>query len=76
MATNDVTPIFENLPVELNLGQNDQIVGWANATRDPESRWTTITIILDAQSSDKLGNLAEVFDLKAIGFAGIKRRSQ
>lgn len=69
----DAAPIFESLPVELNLGQPEQIVGWAHAFRDPESGKTAITIMLDETTSQRLGNLVDVFELKAIGFAGIKR---
>lgn len=68
--------LIENLPVELNLGQPEQIIGWASASRDPETGKIAIEIILDEVASVKLENLAEVFELKAIGFAGVKRRAK
>jgi len=71
----DSAKLVENLPVELNLGQPEQIIGWASASRDPETGKTTIEIVLDEVASEKLMNLVEVFELKAVGFAGVKRRS-
>lgn len=73
-------PVFENLPVYLNLADSRNsplsAIGIASAVRDPKSGQTNIIITLDEKTSDKLANLAEVFDLKAIGFAGIKKREE
>jgi len=73
-------PLFENLPMHLNLadafGSPMDAIGWAKALQNPVTRKTTLVIELDELTSEKLANLAEVFDLKAIGFAGIKRRPQ
>lgn len=65
--------LIERLPMELNLGQPEVIIGWASASRNSKTRKITLTIELDEYASDKLANLTEVFELKAIGFAGIKR---
>jgi hypothetical protein len=69
-------PLFENLPVQLNLGpmSTQDTVGWADAYREMLTGKTIITITLDRETSQALYNLAEVFELKAIGFAGIKRK--
>lgn len=68
--------IFENLPVQLNLsmtGDPREHIGWASAEKR-EDGTTKIEIVLDPETSKHLENLAEVFDLKAIGFAGIQRK--
>lgn len=69
----DKVKFIERLPVELNLGQPEHIVGWSSAYIDPDTGKITIEIELDEAASEKLKNLEEVFKLKAIGFAGIKK---
>lgn len=68
--------LFEGLPVELNLGHPEQTVGRAKGTWNPDTHKTTIKIELDESTSQALSDLAEVFEFKAIGFAGIKQRPQ
>jgi hypothetical protein len=66
---------IERIPVELNLGQPEQIVGWASIVQDPENKQISIAIVLrDEMGIAKLEDLVEIFDIKAIGFAGVKRR--
>lgn len=67
-------PFEGPLPVHLNLSSlsHDEVIGWARGSRN-EDGTTRITIDLDQDASDKLTNLAEVFELKALGFAGIKK---
>lgn len=68
--------LVENLPMYLNLGDFGNAmsaIGWAKVTLDHATRQRKIEITLDEEASIKLGNLIDVFDLKAIGFAGIKR---
>jgi hypothetical protein len=69
--------LVEQLPMYLNLGDLhnwDSQIGWAKVVRDFEGRHR-IEITLDKEASAKLGNMVDVFDLKAIGFAGIKHPS-
>jgi hypothetical protein len=72
----DVEKVFEGLPVTLNLSDNKSVIGWSSAFRNKSTGETTIVLTLDAESSEKLGDLVEVFKLYAIGFAGIARRPQ
>lgn len=63
------------LPVHLNLAgypNPREVIGWANIYRKVDGTMR-IDISLDEEASSKLTNLAEVFELKALGFAGIKR---
>lgn len=70
--------IFENLPVQLNLGPMSTLdtMGWAKGYREVETGKTVLEITLNEDAAHALGDLVEVFELKAIGFAGIKRKSQ
>jgi hypothetical protein len=71
--------LVENLPMHLNLGDFgmwESHIGWARVVHDTETGQNTIEISLDKESSAKLGNMVDVFDLKAIGFAGIKKRPE
>lgn len=68
--------LVENLPMHLNLGDFgrwESHIGWARVVQDTDTGQNTIEITLDEESSKRLGNMVEVFDLKAVGFAGIKR---
>lgn len=67
---------IENIPVELNLGQPEQIIGWASIVQDRENQQISIVIALrDESGITKLEDLLAMFDIKAIGFAGVKRRA-
>ena len=69
--------MIERVPVELNLGQSEQVVGMATLTKDLDTNEITIEIkLFDDFGIRKLEDLVEVFDIKAIGFAGVKRRTQ
>lgn len=68
--------MIERIPVEMNLGQPEQIIGWASATKHPESGQIIIELVLDEIASGKLETLVEMLEIRAIGFAGIKRRPQ
>lgn len=69
-----------NIPMYLNLSEFGSIrdwssvAGWADVSTDTETGAYKIEIRLDEESSKRLGDMVEVFDLRAIGFAGIKRR--
>lgn len=70
--------LIAGLPVMMNLsmpGDPREVIGWASAEKR-EDGTMKIEIILDPEASAMLENLAEVFDLKALGFAGIKKRPQ
>jgi hypothetical protein len=71
--TGDVTMI-ENVPVELNLGQSEKVVGLADLSKDIGSGRITIEItIFESDVIKKLEDFVDIFEIKAIGFAGIKR---
>lgn len=81
----EIEQIFSGLPVTLNVGfpehlggpgSDTTIIGWSSAYRNKGDGRSTIVIALDPEASEKLKDLVQVFDLKAIGFAGIKRSSQ
>lgn len=72
------TLIIENLPMYLNLGDvitRKSVIGRASAYRNTETGATRLEIDIDPEASKLLDNLREICDLKAIGFAGIMRRS-
>ncbi len=75
MMAGEVTMI-ERIPVELNLGQHEQVVGVASASKDLETEEVTIVISLDPAAGLKLENLLDIFKIKAIGFAGVKREPE
>src|SRR5438477_5573066 len=61
----------------LNLGDYRRLeshIGWSDAFRDTDTGEIRIEIRLDIDGSEKLKALHEIFDLKAIGFAGIARK--
>jgi hypothetical protein len=67
---------IRNLPVQINLsmpGDPRDVIGFADIAVGNDGK-AHIEIVLDEDATRNLGNLVEVFDLKAIGFAGIKRR--
>lgn len=70
--------LVDHLAMYLNLGDMgspyESQIGWAKVTRDSETGQNKIEITLDEESSAKLDNMVEAFSLKAIGFAGIKKR--
>lgn len=68
--------VIEHIPVELNLGQPEQIVGLASATKDLDTGQITLEIVLDGMATITLEKLVDIFEIKAIGFAGVKRRPQ
>lgn len=72
------TKLFENLPMHLNLGDylTGSHAGWATAFKNEETGETRIEIRLNRSATELLGDLVEVFELKAIGFAGYKRRDE
>lgn len=70
--------VLEGLPMQLNLSMpNDprETIGWASAWKR-EDGTIKLEILLDPVASERLGNLAEVFELKAIGFSGVARRPE
>jgi hypothetical protein len=81
----EIEKIFTDLPITLNLGfpqalggagSDTAVIGRAYAYRTKDDGCTTIIMNLDADASEMLKNLVEVFELKALGFAGMKRRPQ
>lgn len=74
----DVMDLFVGpIPMHLNLGSDfkdpESVIGWARGYRKSDGT-THIAIQLDKEASEKLVDLAAVFELKAIGFAGFKRQ--
>jgi hypothetical protein len=69
----DKVTIIEHIPVELNLGQPEHVVGFASATKNLDSGKITLEIVLNPILSMTLEELAKIFELKALGFAGIRR---
>lgn len=70
------TIVVQNLPVLLNLGEGNGIknrIGISDIWTDDDTGKTRIEIRLDQETSKALGDLVEVFELKGIGFAGVKR---
>jgi len=67
------------IPMMLNLGEDianrTPPGGWALIYEDHSGK-KRIEIELDRESSDKLGDLVAVFDLKALGFAGVKSKQK
>lgn len=68
--------LIERIPVELNLGQSDPIIGMASVSKDLDTKEITIEIKMFPQDAVTLEQLIGAFDIKAIGFAGAKRRPQ
>lgn len=72
-------PLFEKpLPVHMNLGSYpgdhiQDVIGWAKATREEDGK-IQLVIDLDEAVSARLNDLAAIFELKALGFAGIKTK--
>lgn len=65
------------IPMHLNLADADRnidsVIGWANCYRKIDGT-TQIVIDLDTKASEMFKDMAEVFELKAVGFAGIARK--
>jgi hypothetical protein len=79
----EVERIFAGLPITVNVGFPGQfggpgldttVIGNAFGFRNKDDGTTTIILTLDPEASKMLGDLTEVFDLKALGFAGLKRK--
>lgn len=72
--------LFGNLPMHLNLSDDfrnpTSSIGWASVYRNKLTRLIRIEIQLDQEATQSLTNLAEIFDLLAIGFAGYKKRKE
>lgn len=74
MADDDAV-LVANLPMYINLGDAPDWrthIGWATVVRDGETGRNKIEIVLDEEASKKLGDMVEIFQLKAIGFAGYR----
>jgi malic enzyme len=66
------------LPILLNLGdfgRPEAMIGHAYIYQ-MDGGGKRIEIILDKETSKALINFTHIFELKGIGFAGIKRRSE
>jgi hypothetical protein len=81
----EVERIFAGLPITVNVGFPGQfggpgldttIIGNAFGFRNKDDGTSTIILTLDPEGTKMLGDLTKVFELKALGFAGIKRRPQ
>jgi hypothetical protein len=68
--------LYERLPMELNLGHPEQLIGWATISRDTETEKIAIEIELHETASTALTHFDEIAEIKALGFAGIIRRPQ
>src|SRR3954447_8135117 len=75
----DETLIEGPMPMVVNLGEffSDPLggIGYATVYQMNDGR-KRISIVLDKATSEGLGDLTEVFKLRGIGFAGVKRRPQ
>ena len=69
----EIERIFSALPVTLNLGDDKTIIGRAYAYKTKDDDYTTIILTIDPDGTKLLQNLSEVFELYALGFAGIKK---
>jgi hypothetical protein len=79
MGIGSFEPVVENLPMHINLGDTrsfDSFIGWGTVYRNLEVGGYHIELDLTPEASEKLGDMIELFDLKAIGFAGIKKKEQ
>ena len=66
----DVTMI-ENVPVELNLGQPETVMGIATLTKDLDSGLININIeIREGGGMEQLDELVEMFEIRTLGFSG------
>lgn len=65
----------ERIPMELNLGHPEQLIGWATVSRDTETERTTIEIELHETASASLMDFEKIAEIKALGFVGLIRRS-
>jgi len=81
----EIERIFANLPVTLNVGfptalggpgSDTTVIGRAYAYRTKDDGQTTIILTLDPEASEQFKKLEEIFELKALGFAGIKKEPQ
>lgn len=81
----EVDRVFERLPITLNVGfpehlggpgLDTSVIGWSYAFRRKDDGVTTIIMTLDPEASEMLKNLTEVFELRSMGFAAMKRRPQ
>lgn len=81
----EIDRVFAGLPITLNVGfpqalggpgSDTTVIGRAYAYRTKDDGCTTIIMTLDPGASEQLKNLTEVFELKALGFTGMKRRPQ
>lgn len=64
------------LPMLLNLGdfgRGQEMLGHAFVYQSTDGR-KRIEIVLTLEASEALANLAEVFELKGVGFAGVERK--
>jgi len=75
----DETLIEGPMPLVVNLGEffSDPAGAIGRATvYQMNNGCKRISIMLDFEASEALGSLIDIFELKGIGFAGIKRRPQ
>lgn len=67
------------MPMVVNLGEffSDPAgtIGYATVYEMHDGR-KRISILLSAEASEGLGNMMDIFDLRGIGFAGIKKRPE
>jgi hypothetical protein len=71
--------LFHHIPMQLNL--SDYLItshlGWAAGYKDLKTGEIRLDIRLSEEASTRLGkDLVEIMDLKAIGFAGIRKKPQ
>lgn len=75
----NIEKVFSNLPITLHFDyrQNpNTIIGWANAYQSLGDGTTTIVMSLDAEASEKLKSLCELFRLYSLAFTGIARKPE
>lgn len=71
-----MTIIAKDLPVQVNLSLfNDPstVMGFADIAIGSDGK-AHIEIVLDEEATQRLGDIAELFDLYSIGFAAIQKK--
>lgn len=69
----DIEKIEGPVPFLLNLGQPEQIIGWAQLYRK-EDGTVQMIVDMDERATELVDHFVEIADLKGIGFAGVMRR--
>jgi hypothetical protein len=61
------------VPFLLNLGQPEQLIGWAQLYRKEDGN-IQMVVDMNEQTTELMDRFVEIADLKGIGFTGVKRQ--